>query len=152
MLRYFDSQKIVEDKKVLNQVFIRNRALDNIDIKRDFVFQQGDFGPHNSKINYEKRLMVYDWEGFGLSIPGSDLLSFILFFTHDFNYIKEHVFTFLSDEGISNYNAITCYLVYLYLENLTDPQGFALWPAEGQRIEENWNLAIDYLKKSPLYN
>jgi hypothetical protein len=152
MLRYFNSQKIVEDKKVLHQVFIRNGTLDNIDIKRDFVFQQGDFEPHNSKINYEGRFIVYDWDNYGLNVPGSDLLRFILLFTHDFNYIKEHVFTFLSDEGISNYNAITCYLVYKYLEILTDPRGYSFWPSENQRIEENWNLAIEYLKKSPFYN
>ncbi len=152
MLRYFDSQKIVEDKKVLHQVFIRNRALNSIDIKRDFVFQHRDFGPHNSKINYLGKLMVYDWEGFGLNIPGTDLLKFILFFTHDFNYIKEHVFTSLSEEGIHNHSAITCCLVHQYLEFLTNPRGFAYWPAEGQRIQENWNLAIDYLKKSPFYN
>jgi hypothetical protein len=91
--------------------------------------------------------MVYDWEGYGLNIPGIDLLKFILFFTHDFNYIKEHVFKFLCNEEINNYNAITSYLVYKYLEILTDPQDYAIWPAENQRIEENWNLAIEYLKK-----
>ena len=149
MSRYFDCQKIGEDKKVLHQLFIRNKVLDNIDIKRDFVLQHGDFAPGNSKINYEGRLIVFDWDDdYGLTVPGSDLLRFILFFTQDFSYIKEQIFTFLSDEGISNYNAITSYLVYQYLEILTDPQGYALWPAEGQRIEENWNLAIDYLKKA----
>ncbi len=136
-------KKLIEDIKLLHKLFIKRRVLNQINIKRDFVLQQGDFEPHNIKIDDEGKLMVYDWEGYGLNIPGSDLLTFILVFTHDFNYIKEHVFTFLSDEGIGNYNAITCYLTLQYLNSLVNQP-------EGVRIEENWNLALDYLRNSPL--
>jgi thiamine kinase-like enzyme len=138
-------EKLVEDIKLLHKLFIKRRVLKQINIKRDFVFQHGDFGPNNSKIDDEGKLMVYDWETYGLNIPGSDLLSFILVFTHDFNYIKEHVFTFLSDEGKGNYNAITCLLTLQYLNRLVSQP-------EGVRIQENWDHAIDYLKRSPLNN
>jgi hypothetical protein len=136
-------EKLVEDIKLLHKLFIKKRMLNQIDIRRDFVFQQGDFIPSNSKIDDEGILMVYDWESYRVDVPGTDLLKFICKFTHDFNFIHEHVFAFLQGEKINNYDVITCYLTLQYLNSLVNQP-------EGVRIEENWDLAIDYLRNSPL--
>ena len=146
------SKKLSEDQSVQDAVsdlnflkrILTNPWIENfIDLREELVVQHLDFGSHNMMIDQNNILKVYDWETYNLSIPGIDILRFIFAFTIDFELVKTTLYAFLYTFNFKSYHAITAYLTYLYLEHLANQ-------TEGVRIQENWNLAIDYLRKSPL--
>jgi len=132
-----------KEKLLIEKLVVKYNIHRKINIKEDLVLQHGDLSGHNCKINQEGTLMVYDWDSYTLGLPGRDLLGFIMSYTIDFNIIDQELFSFLKEEHISNYDVITCYLTLQYLNSLVRQP-------EGVRIEENWDLAIGYLRNSPL--
>ena len=134
-----------KDRLLLDKLVLKFKFLNKINIYEDLVLQHHQLVPLNCKINQRGILVVYDWASYSLALPGIDLLCFIMSFTFDFNVIHEKCFSFLKKENISNYYVVTFYLTLMYLSGL-------LQQPEGVRIEEDWDLAIEYLKKSPLYN
>jgi len=140
-----DKYELENDLLYLYSLFYKNKLYTRINFKEDLVLQHRDFGPHNCKIGNDENIKIYDWETYSLDLPGSDLLKFILFFTFNFDFIERKLFGFLEESSISNYQNITNFLTLRYLHRLVHQP-------EGVRIQENWDHAIDYLKRSPLNN
>jgi thiamine kinase-like enzyme len=141
----FPSQNIKQDILLLKSLFLKKNILMKLNIKRDLVLQHRELNPSHLRIDFNKDLKIIDWELYGLDFPGSDILNFILSFTIDFELIKTEVFDYLKSQNISNVELICNHLTLRYI-------GILLNNVEGTRIQENWSHAIDYLKKSPLYN
>jgi hypothetical protein len=137
------NEKLSLGISILNKLINKTQIHKKLNIKKDLVLQHRDFGVHNSKINQHGKLLVFDWESYTLGIPGTDILNFIMSYTISFKFVESQLFSFLRKEKISNYNVVTCYLTLQYLNRLVNQP-------EGVRIEENWDLAIDYLRNSPL--
>jgi hypothetical protein len=143
---YADDKAPNEKLKIsslLEKIIIIKQLHKRINIKNDLVLQHRDFGWPNIRIDQFGKLIVIDWDVFSLGIPGSDTLGFIMRHRIDFEFIEKNLFHFLKKENISNFHVITCYLTIHYLDRLVQQP-------EGINIEENWNLAFDYLEKSPL--
>ena len=143
LISYHNIPNVKNDLAMINSAFNNPWIGEFIDLREDLVLQHKDFKAGNMFINENGNLIVLDWETCNLSVPGSDLLYFILSFTLDYTLIQGDLFQFIKDFNFKGYQAITAYLTYLYLEHLANQP-------EGVRIQENWNLAIEYLKKSPL--
>jgi hypothetical protein len=137
--------ELENDLTYLYSIFYKNKLDKSINFKKDLVLQHRDFGSHNCKIDSAGNIKIYDWETYSLGLPGTDLLKFILSFTFNFDYIKRELFDFLREDNIPNFKNVTSLLTLHYLHRLVQQP-------EVVRIEEDWDLAIEYLKKSPLNN
>ena len=137
--------ELENDLTYLYSIFYKNKLDKSINFKKDLVLQHRDFGSHNCKIDSSGNIKIYDWEIYSLGLPGTDLLVFILSFTFNFDYIKRELFDFLREDNISNFKNVTSLLTLHYLHRLVQQPKVV-------RIEEDWDLAIEYLKKSHFYN
>lgn len=140
----------LNDRKFLDDIeFLKSKKVEKLYQKINLIkhlrLTHGDFGGHNSIVNADGILVIYDWSEYTLDIPGKDLMFFILSFTFDFKTVITEVYQFLESENISNLDLITCILTLNYIEYLVKSTA-------GVRIQENWDLAIDYLKNNPLCN
>ena len=140
---YNHSDFDVDSIKLLKKIYLTPFINNLLNLREDLVLQHLDFGSHNSRIDEEGKLKVFDWDSYSVSLPGLDILGFILGFTFDFNYVEHYLIKFLEEIHIIAFDVVSAYLVLLYLDRLINQP-------EGVRIQENWNLAIDYLRKSPL--
>lgn len=140
---YNHSDFDVDSIKLLKKIYLTPFINNLLNLREDLVLQHLDFGSHNSRVDEEGKLKVFDWESFSITLPGLDILGFILGFTFDFNYVEHYLIKFLEESHIIAFDVVSAYLVLLYLDRLINQP-------EGVRIQENWNLAMDYLRKSPL--